>query len=101
MVLAVTRGLTMNDDLVLGINEGLAIISLDGAVGGHHHGRVIVRHITPFFSTSRTQLGLILGQPCIDLLGLLLQFLHQLLAAGARSPGDGRILPSVGLYLLF
>jgi hypothetical protein len=33
MVLAVTEGLTVNNDLVLGINEGLAVISLDNTVG--------------------------------------------------------------------
>ena len=38
MVLAVAEGLTMNDYLVFGINEGLAVISLDDAVGSHHGG---------------------------------------------------------------
>ena len=72
MVLAIAEGLAMNNDLVLGINEGLAVISLDGAVGSHHGGRVIVRNITLFFSTSRTQLGLVLGQPFLNQLCLLL-----------------------------
>ena len=83
MVLPVAEGLTMNNHLVFGINEGLAVISLDDAVGSHHGGRVIVRNITLFFSTRRTQLGLVLGQPLINQLGLLLQFLHLLLSAGA------------------
>src|SRR5450759_5054826 len=87
VVLPITGGLTMNNHLVLGIDEGLAIISLDDTVGSHHGGRVIVRNITLFFSTSRTQLGLVLDQPFLNQLGLLLQLLHQLLPAGARSPG--------------
>ncbi len=72
MVLSITKGLTMDNNLVFIINEGLAVISLDGAVGGHHRGRVIVRNITLFFSTSRTLFGLILGQPLANLLCLLL-----------------------------
>ena len=72
MVLPVTEGLTMNNHLVFGINKGLAVISLDDTVGGHHRGRVIVRNITLFFSTSRTLLGLVLGQPFLNQLCLLL-----------------------------
>src|SRR5512139_2939075 len=96
MVLPITEGLTMNNDLVLGINEGLAVISLDGPVRGHHFGRVVVRNITLFFSTSRTLFGLVLGQPGLKQLCLLLQLLHQLLPIGAGSPGSGRFSrPSV------
>ena len=62
----------MNNHLVLGVNEGLAVIALDHAVGSHHRGRLIVRNITLPFSTSRTYLGLILGQPFIKQLCLLL-----------------------------
>jgi hypothetical protein len=65
MVLAVAEGLTMNNHLVLGVNEALAVIPLDDPVGGHHRSRVIVRNITLSFSTSRTYLGLVLGQPFI------------------------------------
>ncbi len=91
----------MHNDLVLGIDAGLAIISLDRAVGSHHGGRVIVRNITLFFSTRGTQLGLVLGQPGLDKFCLFLQPFHLLLPAGARSPGPGRIIrPPVGLYLL-
>src|SRR5512143_2376652 len=66
MVLPITEGLTMNNDLMLGINEGLAVISLDGPMGGHHFGRVVVSNITLFFSTSRTLFGLVLGQPGLN-----------------------------------
>ena len=72
MVLAIAEGLTMDNHLVFSINEGLAVIPLDDTVGSHHGGRVIVRNITLFFSTSRTQLGLVLGQPFINQLCLLL-----------------------------
>ena len=44
----------MHNHLVLGIEEGLAVISLDDAVGSYHGGRVIVRNITLFFSSRRT-----------------------------------------------
>jgi len=66
MVLAIAEGLTMNNDLVFGINEGLTVISLDGAVRGHHFGRIVVRNIALIFSASGALLGLVLGQPCID-----------------------------------
>ena len=101
MVLPITEGLTMHNDLVFGINEGLAVISLDSPVGGHHFGRVVVRKITLFFSTSRTLFGLVLGQPGLNQLCLFLQLLHQLLPIGAGSPGPRRFIrPAVGLYLL-
>src|SRR5450759_3611810 len=101
MVLPIAEGLTMYNHLVFSINEGLAVIPLDDTVGSHHGGRVIVRNITLFFSTSRTLLGLVLGQPFINQFGLPLQLFHQLLTTGARSLGPGRFtLPSVGLYLL-
>jgi hypothetical protein len=72
MVLAIAERLTVNDDLVLGINDSLAVISLDNPVGSHHHGRIIVRNITLLFSTSRALLGLVFGQPFIKQLCLLL-----------------------------
>ena len=72
MVLPVAKGFTMYNHLVLGINESLAVVPLDDTVGSDHGGRVIVRNITLFFSTSRTQLGLVLGQPFINQLRLLL-----------------------------
>ena len=72
MVLAITEGLTMHNHLVFSINEGLAVISLDDAVGSHHGSRVIVRHITLFFSPRGTLLGLVFGQPLIHQLCLLL-----------------------------
>ena len=79
MVLPIAEGLTMDNHLVFSINEGLAVISLRDAVGSHYGGRVIVRNITLFFSTRRTQLGLVLGQPLINQFGLLLQLFHLLL----------------------
>ena len=72
VVLAITEGLTMNNDLVLGINEGLAVIAPDDAVGSHHAGRIVVRNITLFLSASRTYLWLILCQPLINEICLLL-----------------------------
>ena len=45
VVSPMAEGLTRNNDLVPGINEGLAVISLDRAVGSHHGGRVIVRKV--------------------------------------------------------
>ncbi len=35
VVLPITEGLTMNNHLVLNPHESLAIIPLDGTVGGH------------------------------------------------------------------
>ena len=72
MVLPIAEGLTMDNHLVFSINEGLAVISLDDAVGSHHGGRVIVRNITLFFSTRGALLGLVFGQPLIHQLRLLL-----------------------------
>ena len=63
VVLAVAEGLTMNNDLVLGIKEGLTVISLDSAVGGHHFGRIVVRKIALILSASGALLGSILSQP--------------------------------------
>jgi hypothetical protein len=54
MVLAVAEGLAMDNHLVLGIYEGLTVISLDGAVGSHHHGQIIVGNNTLSFSIRRT-----------------------------------------------
>ena len=72
VVLPITEGLTMNNHLILAINEGLTVISLDGAVGSHHGGRIVVSNITLLFSTSRPHLGPVLGQPLTNLLCLLL-----------------------------
>jgi hypothetical protein len=91
----------MPNDLVFSINEGLAVIPLDDTVGSHDSGRVIVRNIVLFFSARGAQLGLVLGQPMINQLGLILQLFHLLLPAATRSPGPGRfILAPAGLHLL-
>ena len=89
MVLAIAEGLTMDNDLVLGVYEGLAIISLDDTVGSHDGGRVIVRNITLFFSASRTLFGLVFGEPFFNQLCLLLQLLHQLPSAAPEALGRG------------
>lgn len=72
MVLPITEGLTMHNHLVFSINKGLAVIALDGAVGGHHGGRVVVGNITLFFSPRGPSLGLILSQPLLNEVCLLL-----------------------------
>jgi hypothetical protein len=45
MILPVSKDLRMNDDLVLGIHQGLAFVSLDRLVGGVHLGRFVVGNV--------------------------------------------------------
>ena len=102
MVLAMSEGLTMNNHLVFGINQGLAVIPLDGAVGGHHFGRVIVRNITLIFSANGAPLGLVLGQPCYQSALPSFVIFPPAAAGWCLNPWLGNdFCSSVGLHLLF
>jgi hypothetical protein len=72
MILAIPAGLPMNNNLVFGIYQGLAILSLDSAVRGHHLSRVIVGKVTLIFFALSAPLGLVFCEPLLDLICLLL-----------------------------
>jgi hypothetical protein len=47
IVLTMTKGLSMDDHLVLSINERLAVVTLNGPVGSPHPGRLPQHGILP------------------------------------------------------
>jgi hypothetical protein len=72
MILTPAEGFGVDDDLVLAINEGLAIISLDNTMGRFHLGRLVVGEVTANLFARGPVLGLIYFQPSLDPFGLLL-----------------------------
>ncbi len=60
----------MDNHLILTIYKGLAVISLDDSVGGHHFGRVVAGNITLILSASGALVRLVLSQPSINQLRL-------------------------------
>jgi hypothetical protein len=46
IVLSIAKGFRMHDDLMFGIDQGLAIVTLQDAVGGEHLRRLVIRDIT-------------------------------------------------------
>jgi hypothetical protein len=45
MILSFSKGFRMDNHLMLGIDKGLTIISLNRPMGGHHIGRFVIRDI--------------------------------------------------------
>lgn len=50
MILAAAEGFGVDDYLMLGIDEGLAVVALDDAMGGLHLGRLVVRYVRKILS---------------------------------------------------
>ena len=62
----------MNYDLVLGIDEGLAVVTLDQAMGRPHLSRVVIRDVAADLFFGGPILGLIFLEPPLETLRLFL-----------------------------
>jgi hypothetical protein len=74
----------MDNHLVLAVNEGLAVVPLDDAMGRFHLGRLVIREVAADLFARGPGLGVSTFEPLPDTLGLLLQALH--LALPVRLP---------------
>ena len=100
----------MDDDLVLVIHHGYAIVALDHAVGGLHRGALVVGDIALYGLIRLTRLVIVFFEPGPYLLDVLLQGGHILfflsgdvfvLFCLVRLPMAGDDLPDNLLHLLF
>jgi hypothetical protein len=76
MILTAAEGFGVDDYLVLDIDEGLAVVALDDAMGRLHLGRLVVRHVAADLLARGPILGVIIVESLLQALGLLLQTLH-------------------------
>jgi hypothetical protein len=72
MILTSTEGFGVDDYLVFGINESLAIVPLDDAMGRLHFGRVVIREVAADLLARGPVLGVITLEPLLQALSLLL-----------------------------
>ena len=94
MILTSAEGLGVNDDLVLPIDERLAVVPLEDPMGRFHLGRVVIREVTADLFARGPVLRVMIFEPLPDTLGLLLQALHLALPVSS-APRTGRGIVSV------
>jgi len=82
VLLGLAEGLGMDDDLMLTVNGGHAVVTLDYPVRGLHLGGVVVCDVALPGLAGLTGLVVVMGQPLPDLLGALAQCGHILLFPG-------------------
>jgi hypothetical protein len=85
IILTNAKGLSMEDYLMLGIDESLAVVTLDDAMRGFHLGRLVVREVAADLLACGAMPGLILLEPFSQALNLLLETLHLALSVSAGS----------------
>jgi hypothetical protein len=85
LILPPAEGFGVDDYLVLGIDEGLAVVALDDAMGRPHFSRVVIRDVAADLLFCGPILCLILLESLLQALGLLLQTLHLLLSVSFAS----------------
>jgi hypothetical protein len=78
MLLRLTKGLGVNNDLVLGIDS---VVALDDAIGAFHLGALVVGHVTLPGLPALARLVVVIVQPAFNLFDLLAQGLQLLLLA--------------------
>ena len=76
IILTVVEGLTMDNHLLLAVDEGLAIVPLDDSMGCFHLGRVVIRNVAGNLLPRGSILRLVLLEPLLQTFGLLLKTLH-------------------------
>ena len=76
MILTPAEGFGVDDYLMFGIDESLAVAALDDAMGRLHLGRLVVRHIAADLLACGPVLGVIIFEPLLQARGLLLETLH-------------------------
>lgn len=82
MILATAEGFGMDDDLVLTIGQGLAVVTLDDGMGSPHFGRVVIRNVAADLLSYGPILSLVLLEPPLKALSLPLEALYLLLSQG-------------------
>src|SRR5262245_40092206 len=76
IVLPITKGFRMDDDLMPGIDQRLAIVALQDAVGRKHFRRLVIGDVTLQLIALLAAFGVVRGQEGLDAGGLLLQALE-------------------------
>lgn len=71
----------MDNDLMLGVHQGLGVVPLDHPVGGRHFRRLIIGYVALDFFPALAGFWLLLLQELAQSLHLVLQPLHLLLAS--------------------
>ena len=100
MILTAAEGFGVDDYLVFAIDEGLAVVTLDDAMGRFHLGRLVVREVAADLLACRPLLRVIIFKPLLQAPGLLLQTLHLLLPVFATLRTGGGIISIILLHVL-
>ena len=72
IILTIAEGLSVDNHLVFGIDQGLAVVALNDTMGRLHLGRIVIRYLTTDLLACGARFGLILLQPLLQALDLLL-----------------------------
>jgi hypothetical protein len=100
MILTPAEGFSVDDHLMFGINESLAVVPLDDAMGRLHFGRLVIGEVTADLLARGPVLGVIILEPLLQTLGLLLETLHLALSVSSSSRTWRGTIPVILLHVL-